>query len=174
MSRPKLPESAKLIIGLFTPEKRLFRPLVAALEKQFGPLDYISRWLSFDYTDYYAAEMGQPLFRRICSFQQLIEQEQLPQIKLFTNELELEWASADRRRINLDPGYLLPSRFVLATGKNFTHRIYIGRSIYADLPLLFEKGRFHTLPWTYPDYADAGLQAVLEQIRAKYMDTMAV
>lgn len=96
----------------------------------------------------------------------------MPQIKLFTNEMELEWASADRRRINLDPGYLLPSRFVLATGKNFAHRIYIGRSIYADLTLIYEKGRFHTLPWTYPDYADAGLQAVLEQIRANYMDAL--
>jgi len=174
MSRPKPPESAKLIIGLFTPQKSLYRPVVAALADQFGPVDYISRWLSFDYTDYYQAEMGQPLFRRLCSFQQLIAQEQLPQIKLFTNELELEWARAGRRRINLDPGYLLPSRFVLATGKNFAHRIYIGESIYADLTLLYEKNRFHSLPWTYPDYADPGLQAVLEQIRANYMDAIAV
>jgi len=173
MSRPKPPESAKLTIGLFTPQKSLYRPVVAALADQFGPVDYISRWLSFDYTDYYEAEMGQPLFRRLCSFQPLIAQEQLPQIKLFTNELELEWARAGRRRINLDPGYLLPSRFVLATGKNFAHRIYIGQSIYADLTLLYEKNRFHSLPWTYPDYADPGLQAVLEQIRANYMDAIA-
>jgi len=172
MSRPKPPESAKLTIGLFTPEKSLCQPVVAVLEDQFGPTDYISRWLSFDYTEYYAAEMGQPLFRRICSFQRLIQQDQLPQIKLFTNDLEREWARAGRRRVNLDPGYLLPSRFVLATGKNFAHRIYIGRSIYADLTLLYEKGRFHTLPWTYPDYADAGLQAVLEQIRANYMNVV--
>jgi len=173
MSRPKPPESAKLIIGLFTPLKSLCRPVVTALEKQLGPIDYVSRWLSFDYTDYYETEMGQPLFRRLCSFHQLIAQEQLPQIKLFTNELEREWAQAGRRRINLDPGYLLPSRFVLATGKNFAHRIYIGQSIYADLTLLYEKGRFQTLPWTYPDYADPGLQDVLDQIRANYMDTLA-
>jgi hypothetical protein len=170
MSRPKPPEPAKLIAGLFTPEKGLCTPVVAALERQFGPVDYISRWLTFDYTDYYAAEMGAPLFRRMLSFKRLIEQDQLPQIKNYANALEHTWAENGKRRINIDPGYLLPSRFVLATGKNFAHRIYIGQSIYADLTLLYEKGRFQTLPWTYPDYADPDLQAVLGQIRAKYMD----
>jgi hypothetical protein len=171
MSRPKSPEPAKLITGLFTSEKSLCTPVVTELEKQFGPVDYISRWLVFDYTDYYAAEMGGALFRRLLSFKRLIEQDQLPHIKNFSNALELKWMRDDKRRINLDPGYLLPSRFVLATGKNFAHRIYIGHSIYADLTLLYENGRFQTLPWTYPDYADPGLQAVLNQIRKKYMET---
>ncbi len=170
MSRPKPPELAKLIAGLFTPEKGLCTPVVAALERQYGPVDYISRWLTFDYTDYYTAEMGGALFRRVLSFKRLIEQDQLPRIKNYANALEHKWACNGKRRINIDPGYLLPSRFVLATGKNFAHRIYIGHSIYADLTLLYEKGRFQTLPWTYPDYADPELQAVLGQIRDKYMD----
>jgi hypothetical protein len=169
MSRPQPPEAAKLIIGLFTPEKSLCTPVVAELEKHFGPVDYVSKWLAFGYTDYYATEMGRPLFRRVFSFQELIAQDQLPHIKLSTNGLEQKWMRARQRRVNIDPGYLLPSRFVLATGKNFSHRIYIGKSIYADLTLLFENGRFHSLPWTYPDYADPGLQAVLEQIRDNYM-----
>ncbi len=170
MSRPKPPEPAKLIAGLFTSEKGLCIPVVKALERQFGPVDYISRWLLFDYTDYYTAEMGGPLFRRMVSFRNLIEQDQLAVIKNYANELELKWTRSGKRRINIDPGYLLPSRFVLATGKNFAHRIYIGRSIYADLTLMYENGQFQTLPWTYPDYADPCLQAVLGQIRDKYMD----
>ena len=170
MSRPKPPEPAKLVAGLFTSEKSLCRPIATALEKQFGPVDYISRWLAFDFTNYYAAEMGGPLFRRLLSFERLIVQDQLPDVKCFANELERQWMRDGKRRVNIDPGYLLSSRFVLATGKNFSHRIYIGRSIYADLTLLYENGRFQTLPWTYPDYADPGLQAVLDQIREKYME----
>lgn len=172
MSRPSPPSPAKLIIGFFTPEKRLCARVVSDVERQFGPVDYISRWLPFDYTGYYTAEMGKPLFRRMISFKHLIGQEQLPHIKKYTNELEQQWARNGQRRINFDPGYLLPSRFVLATGKNFAHRIYIGHKIYADLTLLYEKGRFQTLPWTYPDYADPGLQAVLGQIRDNYMEAL--
>jgi hypothetical protein len=71
--------------------------------------------------------------------------------------------------VNIDPGYLLPERLVLATGKNFTHRIYIGQGIYADLTLIFQKGAFRTLPWTYPDYADRCLIDFLTLVRNKYM-----
>ena len=39
---------------------------------------------------------------------------------------------------------MLLERFVLATGKNFAHRIYIGKEIYADLTLIFRKGRFES------------------------------
>jgi hypothetical protein len=70
--------------------------------------------------------------------------------------------------VNIDPGYLLFERFVLASGKNFSHRIYIGRQIYADLTLVFRKGAFETLPWTYPDYADCPIRGFLERARKKY------
>jgi len=170
MSRPKPPKPAKLIIGLFTSEKSLCKALVTELEKQFGPVDFISKWLEFDFTDYYTPEMGEPLFRRLVSFNELIRQDRLAGIKNLTNDLEMKWTQAGKRLINIDPGYLLPSRFVLATGKDFSHRIYIGQSIYADLTLMYSNGKFQTLPWTYPDYADHGMLKVLGQIRSKYME----
>ena len=89
-----------------------------------------------------------------------------------TNDLESKYSRDDRRRVNLDPGYLLRERFVLATGKNFSHRIYIGRRIYADLTLIFTKGVFQTLPWTYPDYADKKMLGYLEQVRSKYVSDL--
>ena len=70
--------------------------------------------------------------------------------------------------INIDPGYLLMERFVLATGKNYSHRIYIGQNIYADLTLTYEKGHFKTLPWTYPDYAGEPIQSFLNKVRKRY------
>lgn len=168
MSFPQKPALAKLVIGLFTKEKRLFDDTVRTLSERFGPVDMISVWFSFDYTTYYEPEMGSPLFRRLVVFKSLIEQNELSDIKLLTNELEIKYSTDGNRRVNIDPGYMLLERFVLATGKNFTHRIYIGKGIYADLTLVYQKGGFQKLPWTYPDYADTPLIAFLKQVRNKY------
>jgi hypothetical protein len=131
-------------------------------------VDLVSPWLPFDFTSYYEPEMGAPLFRRIFVFKPLIAQEDLPAVKIRTNRLENDHAEGERRRINIDPGYLLLEKFVLATGKNFAHRIYIGQGIYADLTLTYTKGAFQTLPWTYPDYASAEIRQFLLQVRHKY------
>jgi hypothetical protein len=64
---------------------------------------------------------------------------------------------------------MLHERFVLASGKNFSHRIYIGLGIYADLTLIYQKGSFQKLPWTYPDYADQAMLNFLDQVRLKYV-----
>jgi hypothetical protein len=63
---------------------------------------------------------------------------------------------------------MLLSRFILATGKDFSHRIYIGCGIYADLTLIYSKDGFQTLPWTYPDYAHPLFCEYLETVRNKY------
>lgn len=168
MSIPRAPNPAKLIIGLITRDKVLFEPISLELVAEFGPVDLISGWMSFDYTNYYETEMGRPLFRRMISFAQLIHQEELAKIKLTTNRIEQSYLDNDRRKVNVDPGYLLHERFVLASAKNFSHRIYIGDGIYADLTLIYQRGEFVTLPWTYPDYADEPMLELLTRIRNKY------
>lgn len=168
MSKPQDPKPAKLVIGLFTKERTLFEALVDELGSHFGPLDLVSPWMPFDYTSYYEQEMGRPLFRRLVVFKSLIAQIDLAGIKLRTNRLEDRYTQNERRRVNIDPGYLLNERFVLASGKNFSHRIYIGDRIYADLTLIYQRGAFEKLPWTYPDYADQPIIRFLVQARAKY------
>ena len=168
MSKPQDPKPAKLVIGLFTKERALFEALVDELGSRFGPLDLVSPWMPFDYTSYYEQEMGRPLFRRLVVFKSLIAQIDLAGIKLRTNRLEDRYTQNERRRVNIDPGYLLNERFVLASGKNFSHRIYIGDRIYADLTLIYQRGAFEKLPWTYPDYADQPIIRFLVQARAKY------
>ena len=168
MSAPQEPKPAKLVIGLFMKDRTLFEPLATELISEFGSLDMVSPWLLFDYTTYYEREMGSPLFRRFLAFKSLIEQLELSTVKLTTNRLEAQYSRNDRRRVNIDPGYLLYERFVLASGKNFSHRIYIGHRIYADLTLIYIKGAFEKLPWTYPDYADRPILSFLEQVRNKY------
>ncbi len=169
MSQPQQPKPAKLVIGLFLKEKRLMVALAKELSEKFGPVDLVSSWFPFDFTAYYEEEMGAPLFRRMLVFKHLIEQGDLPQIKYSTNAIEVKFSKDGKRRVNLDPGYLLRERFVLATFKNFSHRIYLGKQTYADLTLVYSKGRFRTLPWTYPDYAEENMLNYLERVRNKYV-----
>ncbi len=168
MSKPRDPKPAKLVIGLFMKDRSLFEGLVDELGSKFGSLDMVSPWMPFDYTSYYEQEMGAPLFRRLLAFKSLIEQLDLASVKLTTNHLEAQYTRNGRRRVNIDPGYLSYERFVLASGKNFIHRIYIGQKIYADLTLIYQQGAYQKLPWTYPDYADRPITNFLSQTRAKY------
>jgi hypothetical protein len=172
MSTPQAPKPAKLVIGLFMKEKALLPTVLERLAEQFGGIDLVSSWLPFDYTDYYTPEMGSPLFRRMAVFHTLIDQDALAEIKILTNEMEKEFSETEKRSINIDPGYLVPERLVLATGKNYTHRIYIGRGIYADLTLIYAQGGFQRLPWTYPDYGDAPMIQFLRQARDRYINDL--
>lgn len=168
MSLPLEPKPGKLVIGLFMKDRMLFKPSAVELTAAFGSLDMVSSWMTFDYTAYYGPEMGTPLFRRLLTFKTLINQAELASIKMSTNRLEESFSQNGRRRVNIDPGYLLYERFVLASGKNFSHRIYIGHGIYADLTLIYRQGDFEKLPWTYPDYADRPILSFLGQVRNKY------
>ncbi len=168
MSLPQQPKPGKLVIGLLMTDRALFEPLAVELSSLYGSPDMISAWMAFDYTAYYESEFGSPLYRRLLTFETLIDQQELAIIKLTTNRLEQTYSRNHRRRVNIDPGYLLYERFVLASGKNFCHRIYIGHCIYADLTLIYRKGTYETLPWTYPDYADQPIGSFLEQVRKKY------
>ena len=170
MSTPKRPDPAKLIIGCILNDKAMIEPVCERLELAFGGLDLVSPWFDFDFTHYYETEMGAGLFRKVFVFKDLIPQADLARIKLETNAMEQDFTFGGNRRVNLDPGYLLASRLVLATGKEYSHRIYIGQGIYADLTLMYSKGKgFTTLDWTYPDYASESMTLFLEKARDKYL-----
>ncbi|MCF8130271.1 MAG: DUF4416 family protein [Deltaproteobacteria bacterium] len=172
MSQPELSENVKLIMSLFSPEKALVESVMEALFQQFGETDWISPEMFFDRTRYYEKEMGWPLHRRFLSFKKLIPPEMLVDIKLKTNDLEASYLEGQKRRINIDPGYISLERLVLATGKNYIHRIYLGKGIYADLTLVFKRGGFVPLDWTYPDYADANMIDDFNAIRSRYLDQL--
>jgi len=169
MSILKLPPPAKLVMSLIFRVPEVYQKVLIDLSQLFGPLDLISEVLPFDQTDYYYPEMGKPLWRRLISFKKLILPDELPDIKIKTNKLEEKYADAGKRQVNIDPGYITAERLVLATGKNYTHRIYLKDGVYADLTLIYQKGDFQSLPWTYPDYASDSLKKILRMIRKKYL-----
>jgi hypothetical protein len=74
-----------------------------------------------------------------------------------------------QRRVNIDPGYLAKAHLILATGKGYTHRPYLRDGIYADVTLMYRDKKFHSLPWTYPDYAGEEMMGMLVRIREKYI-----
>ena len=169
MSTPREPKPAKLFVSVISASPERIAAAISELSGSYGTLDFVSPVLPFDYTDYYHAEMGQPLVRRFASFDRLIQQDELAQVKVQTNTMEEQLSVRGNRTVNLDPGYLLAERLVLASGKNFAHRIYLSRGIYADLTLIYHDKDYRPLKWTYPDYAESKIRAWLRVLREKYL-----
>ena len=162
------PEDVKLIASLFSPREELIERVILEMEGFFGLTDWISPALLFDRTTYYAREMGWPLHRRFVSFQELVRPESIVEAKLKTNEVEKRHLKGGKREINIDPGYISLERLVLATGKNYTHRVYLRMGVYADLTLVFHRGSFKPLDWSYPDYASPEAIAFFNDLRENY------
>jgi hypothetical protein len=173
MSQPTIPAPAKLVAGVFMKDPSLLPSVARRLARAFGPPDIISPWMNFDFTGYYEDETGAPLFRRMFAFKSLTPRNALAEAKLASNAIEKAYARDKKRRVNIDPGHMTSGRFVLATGKNHAHRIYVGQGIFADLTLLYQKGAFCKLPWTYPDYFQDNMLAFLKKARDKYKKDLA-
>jgi len=172
MSAPEPADDVKLMMSLFSPEEKVLEKVMGELEVMCGAVEWVSPPLFFDRTRYYEKEMGWPLHRRFLSFEKLIPPESLVEIKLETNELEKRYLQEGKRRVNIDPGYIALERLVLATGKNYTHRVYLSKGVYADLTLLFHQGSFQTLAWTYRDYGDPLIIGYFNEVRERYKNQL--
>jgi hypothetical protein len=174
MKKAEAPSPVKLICGLLYNDEQWLQKGLIDLRTEIGEIDFQSETLPFQYTDYYFKEMGEPLFRVFVSFEKLIDPSELPMIKVLTNALEERYAfsSGGKRVLNLDPGYLNPTAYILATSKNYSHRIYLGRGVFAQQELLFEKKKIRTLDWTYPDYRSYEYQEILKKIRHLYLQQL--
>ena len=159
----------KLVTGILISRLEYREDLLTAIEAEFGPPDYISELLDFSFTRYYDKEMGSPIMRFFVSFKQLVEPDQLAAIKLITVKIERSFAEKENRKVNLDPGILSLSRFILASTKDSSHRIPLNSGIYGEITLIYEKNEFRPVEWTYPDYQSEKYCLILKEIRALYM-----
>ncbi len=171
------PRPVNLICGLISSDPDLMARAVKLLEQHQGPTDAVSELWPFDMTDYYTLEMGEGLQRQFVSFERLIDPAQLPSIKILANQFERRvnydlGLPEDQRRVNLDPGYLTLSKIVLATTKDFSHRLYLGSGIYAESTLHFENGQWIAWPWTYPDYAGPRYHPFFVSLRDNYREKL--
>ncbi|MFQ6082394.1 MAG: DUF4416 family protein [Candidatus Aminicenantia bacterium] len=172
MAKAKPFTPVKLICGIIASRESIFHRAEKELYLNFGPIDFLSQLIPFEFTDYYQKQIGPGLQRKFVSFKDLIDPSKLSEIKLKTNYLEekiKQELKSKKRVVNLDPGYLTPSALIIATVKNFTHRIPLQKGIYAHLELLFKKREIKTLDWTYPDFKTKEYQKILLEVRKIYL-----
>ncbi len=169
----RTPLPVQLIAGLIAHPAEGFDRARAALSDAWGPVDMESPVWPFDFTDYYEDEMGAGLLRQFVAFERLIPPDGLHRSKLLSNDIEARIAadspSGVARPVNIDPGYLCHSKLVLFSTKDFSHRIYIADSIFAEITLVYSGNAFATHPWTFPDYKTEQYRNFFALVRSAYV-----
>ena len=160
--------SVKLIFGFIYQNEAIFIQVKDKLKKVFGKIDFESGVLDFNCTDYYTKEMGGQLKRRFISFSKLISMSELYRIKLYANRLESRFLNSSKRLINIDPGYLDKAKLLLASTKDYAHRIYLHKGIFAEVALTYRGNSFSVNDWSYPDYRCKEYIDIFNQIRSLY------
>jgi hypothetical protein len=138
---------------------------LSLLRQAFPPVTYRGPAHPFTQTDYYAGEMGPGLSRCMLAFEGLAEPGELCSSKWRAHELEQTLSSEGRRTLNIDVGYLDLFKVVLASFKGRGNKLYLDKGVWADITLTYEKGRFHPLPWSFPDFAAGTYEKDLIRIR---------
>jgi hypothetical protein len=174
MGKARAPGRVKLVVGLISNNTALFDKIRSILKKTFkNPVDFESAVLDFTHTDYYNEEMGSALKRKFLSFKKTISLKNIEKIKLMTNEIERKNSVSTKRRINIDPGYLDLSKLVLFSTKDYSHRIHVGRGIFAEVTMVYKDKKFRPWPWTYPDYRTEDYILIFNKIRELYKNDYA-
>ncbi len=137
----------------------------ALLRPLFGQPIVKSEVFSFTHTQYYVKEMGNSLKKYFAGYFFQIYPDEILKYKLITVDLERSFMVDGKRVLNVDPGYVALEKVVAASTKNFSHRIYLGSNIYADLQLYRKKGIFQSLPWTFFDYKQPFALKFFDELR---------
>jgi hypothetical protein len=169
-AKPFVP--VKYICGIIASRDSIFKEAESRLCPLLGTVDSRSPLFDFNLTRYYESQMGKDLKRGFLSFATLQRPERLAEIKLETNKLEERMSleiKSSIRVVNLDPGYLTRSGLIMATAKDFSHRIPLQNGIYAHLELLFSKSKLRILEWTYPDFQREDYQRFFLEVRGIYL-----
>ncbi|MCK5078150.1 MAG: DUF4416 family protein [Calditrichia bacterium] len=176
MGEIKNQSKVKLIFGIMVKPEILIGKLEKMIEIEWGRIDLRSDRFNFSqHTSYYEKEMGAELTKYWISIEELIDRLTLPQIKIKTNKLEIKLSKSEQKRdVNFDPGYFTPANLILASTKDFSHRIYLGDGIFGDLHLIYEKKKFNLMPWTYADYRQKESLEFFMQVRDKYMQQLKI
>lgn len=156
MGSPKLAKPVLLFTGILFSENSQFQNARDSLVKTYGSAFMETAPRAWNRSEYYRDELGWPILRIFLFFKKLVNPADLPDIKLTTNSIEKSLSINDKRTVNIDPGYLTLHNIVLATTKNYSHRIYLSHGIYGEITLLYKQSEKTYSPFifTYPDYQD--------------------
>ncbi|MBE9541827.1 MAG: DUF4416 family protein, partial [Proteobacteria bacterium] len=73
MSEPSAPKPVKLIVSLISGDENIIASVAGKLSQVYGGIDFMSKLIRFNKTDYYEAELGKSLVRRFVTFEKLVE-----------------------------------------------------------------------------------------------------
>ena len=166
--KPEGPGLVKLFVGILYSDTAILTRALEMLQERCGEMDFRSRSFEFTITDYYVPEMGKPIFRLFVSFERLINPKEIVRIKTETNKIEDRLAVEGKRKVNLDPGYMDYDKVVLASAKYNGQKIYLNHGIWADLTLHYEKKKFHSYPWSFPDFKQGMYDEVFLEMRKRF------
>ena len=132
------------------------------IRREWGEIVLESEPTAFSQTHYYDASMGENLTKYLFAVSPLMAPARLVTMKHQSNAWEEEFARLSRenppgeiaeiRPLNVDPGYVDLGKLVLASTKDYAHRIYLDQGIYAEITLFFRHGKWEKHAWTFPDY----------------------
>jgi hypothetical protein len=165
MRLPRRREEAILFVGCLFSAIDVFDLAEPVLRKQFGEILFKSPFIPWNFSEYYDDELKPPILRKFLFFRDLIDPPSLVDAKLATIEIEARFSTNGKRSINIDPGYLTLAKVVLASRKNYSHRINLGRGVFAELELFYKDDRFNPMPYTYNDYRDDIFTGIFMQAR---------
>ena len=141
-------------------------------EKKWGESFYFSHPF-FPMKEYYSKEMGDPsLLQRLFGVcLDLQQREDFVKGKIWSTEKEIEMSRMGKlgfksRTVNIDVGCLSLENMQLATGKPYSHRIYLGKGVYSDLTYVYQNKSYRPLLWTYPDYREEEIIKFFNSTRA--------
>lgn len=153
-----------LFVGMLFGSKEHLHEAEKKLNESFGDTVLESPVMQWDYSGYYKKELGWHIQRKFIFFEKLINQDELRDIKVKTNAIETGLSTGGKRTVNLDPGYLTSAKVVLASTKDYSHRLYLGDGIFAEITLIYNGG-FQPHINTYRDYQDEKYIHLFEEAR---------
>jgi hypothetical protein len=166
------PQPGALFFSLLAGSEEKLDEACELLGEEFGEIVLRSEQLAFDHSSYYQREMGGELIRQWALTDRLIGQDEIVAIKLRANAIEDEFrpVAGSGRSVNIDPGFVTLTKVVLATTKDYSHRIYIANGIYAEATLSYRPAQgFQPWPWTYPDHCESEALEFFNEARARYV-----
>ncbi len=177
MGEPIAYQPHKLFIAVLYAPDRSYESVHRLIIRHFGRVDATLAPQPFRFSSYYDAEMGPGLQRTLFSIEALVDPSTLASLKDAANRVEEATATGDgdapfRRTVNLDPGLLSLSRVILATTKASAHRIPLSNGLYAEITLLFRRGAYSAMEWTYPDYRSDAFREWLAGVRRIYHEQL--
>lgn len=157
------------LIAVFSQYPEAIQWAEETIARNWGPLYKKSIAFDFDNTNYYDPTMGPGLKKQFFTLTELMDPGTLIDWKVQSNAWEEEYAALankpEPRPLNIDPGYIDLGKLVLASTKDYCHRLYLGKGIYAEITLQFRNGVWQSHQWTFPDYQRADYQLFFTDVR---------